>query len=675
MSHGPYPSYSRAASFASHADAVASGPADGWPAAFLPVVMFAAGLLLAPAVAALALEPSAAQPTSSSAGYFHRDPWCGRNDWEPAIAIVRGLLQNPKEGSICWGRSRAFVMPDNAVVSQAVIHELGELRDARGIPILRDKLARLGRDDVATQTPLYPAGTSLEWAGLEALAKIGGAEVAGIIDRYRRDPGKDYLHEGIERLHVAAEAYDAFCPLPPDYPEPLKNARSIHDQINYGDLKGKTTPERAAFRDALQALPFPGVIEYLSGDGRTTTFRVETPFVENVHDFADPFTDMAIYRSDPKVEYPVGRRRWAISHTFLSFPIPDGDLYAKEYTWNVRERTITTHFHEPVDCETVSLNPDGRSVTVSKRPISTGIELRGNVFTKKCSSAVRGVWDNPEKKGRNYYVRRANILTTYKALYYFRPHHTPIVNQYGVWMVDEAEHPERFFDQRGDCIDVEGVIRTLRIPLHQPKILAGTYQQYEGVQREDRFTQGVARRLRVDLCVVPGPEVLDPHLGARFEHSRCGHAGLQQGNHNGYRNGSDINSDGVIDGRDQELLRAEAGNVYRANVGDSGYFGYNWLSTGWDGHSRQGIKPAIYVCSYDYGAGYEPDSGIVRLHETPPTKRLYVEYHYDAPPAAGERNIKVYLHPGPPRRSSAGGAPDRATPDRQDRPTSGDSGE
>ena len=579
--------------------------------------------------------------------YYHSDPSYGRDDYEPVIAIVRGLLNNPID-DFCWERARSYTLDDNSLLAQTFIHGMGMQRDVRGLPILRDKLGQIDCEEVTMACPLFPAGKLLELLCLEAIARIGGPDARDIIERYRSDPAKSYLAEGLATIEVAPEAHDPVLPLPTDFPEPLRNVRSFNDVVSEGGCASDKAPEQVeAFREAYRSLAFPGVIEHLSGDGETTTFRPRTKFADLLHDRADPFTDFAIYHSDPKIEYPIGQRRWAISHTFLGFHMLDGAFYHKEYTWNTEDNTIETHFHEPA-FEEATLEPDGRSVTVSKGPISTGIELRGNVFSKQCTSAVRGVWDNPEKQGTNYYLRRANVLLPYKSIYYFRPLHVPIVNQFGIWVVDESERPERFFDRQGNCIDVENVIEELLIPLHQPKVLAWRDVQYQPSGPDDPFAARLPRKMWPELTPVPPKDYLDPYLGARFEHSRCCQAGVQQGNENGYRNGLDLNADGIIDQRDQEILAREAGKVYRANIGDWGYFGMNWLSPGWWGRTERSLDlKRLFVCSYDYGAGYGPDTGVIRLFESPPAgKRLYVEYYYDAPAAAGKDNIKLYLHPG-----------------------------
>jgi len=579
--------------------------------------------------------------------YFHKDSAYGLNDWEPVVAFVRGLLENTEDKQ-CFPRTRARVLADNSLLSQTLIQHLGCMKDGRGVEIIREKLARLGPDDRTIASPWCRGGRHLEAVCLEALAKIGGQEARRIIENYRADPAKSYLAAELENLQVSDEPRRCVAPLPEDFPEILKGIRSIHDVLGEGGNSAEYPPNKAQrIIKAWRGLAWPGPVEFFSGDGETTTFKPRNKITDHIHDFSDPFSDFGIFLSNPKVEYPVGRRRWADSHTFLCFQIADGALYGHEYVWNVADNTITTHFHHHVVIEEVTVNQDGQSVTVAHKPISTGVEVRGNVFSRKCTSAVRGVWDNPEKQGANYYVRRANVITPYKRLFYFRPLHAPVVNQLGIWVVDESEHPERFFDGIGNCTDVEGVINELLIPLHEPKILAWTQEQYKPTGERDRFARRIPRKMWVDLSPVPPASILDPVLGAGFEHSHCGNAGIQQDLDNGYRNGLDINCDGIIDEEDKRILARHAGEVYRMNVGDYGYFGINWLSTGQCPRSTNLLtnEAVIFVCSYDYGAGYDPDTGVVRLFQpAKPGTKLYIEYHYDAPPAEGKDNIKVYLH-------------------------------
>ena len=402
--------------------------------------------------------------------------------------------------------------------------------------------------------------------------------------------------------------------------------------------------------------PYRGhVVELLSGDGVTTTFRLRHPLNEYVHDIEDPFCDRGIFRSDPKVEYPLGRRRWAVSHTYLAYPITDGAMYDKEYTWDAQTNTLTTHFHEHVRLEPARTDATGWAVQTARRPISTGVYVRANYFTKRPTSAVRGVWDNPEKRGKNYYTRRDVILTGPQLICYFRSRHEPIVNQLGIWEVEDAEQPERFFDAQGFCTDPDGVIRELRIPLHEPKILAAHIQLEKAetgfCDFEAPGNAGDTEVLVNNFASVPGPEYLAPHLGARFEAGAVGYAAREPGTERvgqkefGYVGYRDVNSDERIDAWEEDFLRRHQGEIWRANVGDWGYFGVGWLSTGYGLAITRERPYHRYVAAYDYGGGYDPDRGLIHLLESPGAHRdVYVEYHYDAPAEAGKDNIKVYLH-------------------------------
>ena len=584
---------------------------------------------------------------SWSRDFFNKDGAYGLNDWDPAVAFVRALMENTEDKSWCWPHARMRILAGNSVLTQTFIQHFGAIRDARGIPIIIDKLGRLGPGDRAIVTPWCPEPMSLELLCLQALAQIGGSQARRTIDSYRHHPDKRYLAAQLSTVEIAPEPRPCVAPFPKDYPDILKPVRSYHDVLGEGGCDATfDQQQRRRILDAIHALQWPGIIETLSGDGHTTTFKLKNKINDHIHNFADPFSDFGIFLSNPKVEYPLCRRRWANSHTFLYFPIADGSLYGAEFSWNLEDNTITTHFHEHINCEAVTVNEDGDSVTVAQRPISTGVELRGNVFAKRCNSAVRGIWDNPDKTGKNYYARRANVLMPCKDLYYFRPLHEPIVNQLGIWVVDEAEQPQRFFSTEGLCTDVEGAVNELLIPLHEPKILAWDFDQYQPKNARDPHAMKLPQHMRVDLTAVPDASILDGLIGVEFEHSKCGNAGVQQNSDNGYRNGYDFNCNGVIDDQDRDTLARHGGEVYRMNVGDFGYFGFNWLSFGNRARSMEILERFIAVCAYDYGAGYDSDTGTVRLAEpvTPGTK-LYIEYFHDAPPAPGTDNIRVYLHP------------------------------
>jgi len=603
--------------------------------------------------------------------YFHKDPWYGLNDWDPVIGFVRALMED-SEVPWCFDYTRKLILDKLSPVSQTLIQYVGWMQDERGIAIFRDKLKKLGPDDRTLGTPWCKPDEHLESICLDALAKIGGPDARSVIDSVRQDPAKSYLHERILTLDISERPRPADVPLPDDFPDILKDVHSMNailrpdDDYVDGvpdwmvgsqeakDMADQGMAERGEERrskaeaivTAWRKLPFPGKIEMLSGDGQTCTFKLKTRFAGVIHNRADPFSDMGVFNSGPKVEYPIGHRRWAHSHTFLLYQIPDGSLWNNEYTWDDQDNTITTHFREHVDLEQVSLNPDGKSVTLADQTLATAIETRGNTFTLKPNAAVRGVWDNPQKRGTNYYVRRANVMTPYKSLVYFAPLHQPIVNFLGAWLVDECENPQRFFNTKGDCIDVDGVVDELLIPLHEPKVLALAAEIYKPSGPDDPAGQKLPEELWPELIKVPPAAKLDRLLNVRFEKDSCGLAGWETGRDNGYNPLYDLNSDGVIDEQDQAILAAHEGKVYRNNLFNLSYHGANWVGTSYGCNSRHfADQMPIYILSYDYGAGYDATTGRIELFESlPPGTKLYVECYCDAPAAPGEDNIKVYLH-------------------------------
>ena len=91
---------------------------------------------------------------------------------------------------------------------------------------------------------------------------------------------------------------------------------------------------------------------HLSGDGKTTIFPArlldpETGQVEwqdDLHLEQDSFTDAGIYPADPRVEYPIGTPRWAVSHTLLCYPVADHNLHTHEYTWDLEAGNLRDAF-------------------------------------------------------------------------------------------------------------------------------------------------------------------------------------------------------------------------------------------------------------------------------------------------------------------------------------------
>lgn len=193
---------------------------------------------------------------------------------------------------------------------------------------------------------------------------------------------------------------------------------------------------------------------FLSGDGRTTFFpevfkdpntgRVE--WSDDLHVTDDSRTDGGIYPCDPRVEYPVGRARWAISHTLLCYPFADHSLYTHEYTWDLKHGHLQTHFRHHIELEEVRTDSkQGQTISVRHTPISTAIE--GNVRYSQLNSAVRGAWDNPNKTGRNYYTSRAvQLLPMDNAVYVSTPQ-TPVVQCHGLYLTEPTDPLDQVFDR------------------------------------------------------------------------------------------------------------------------------------------------------------------------------------------------------------------------------------
>lgn len=604
--------------------------------------------------------------------HFHRDPWYGHNDWDAVFAFICALMED-SEVPWCFPFAGELIMGTYTPMTQSLIQYLGFMRDERGIDILRNRLESFSPGDRTLQTPWCTAGRPAEEICLEALAKIGGPGVRDIFDTLVADPDHAHLHDTIRSLAIADLPRPAAAPMPADFPEILKGIHSANgfmreddEVVDGGDdcAQGEEAEEsrrkklveqeqeRRANRQQILAawrgLPFPGHVEMLSGDGGTRTFELQTPFAGRIHNVADPFSDFGVFLSDPKVEYPTGVRRWAHSHTFLCYQVPDGSMWNREYTWDEQANTITTHFRQRIDAEPVTVNPDGRSVNVAGAPIATAIVTRGNLATGRCNSAVLGAWENPEQEGRNYYTRRGNVLLPYKKLCYVALLHQPLVQVLGLWMADEQDHLERFFDAEGMCTDEAGVIEQLLIPLHEPGVLTLTTDTYQPIGPNDPYGRKTPERLWPELTPVPDPSHLDRVMGARFEKDCGGLAGWEQGTDNGYNPGYDINGDGVIDERDREILAQHTKRVYRYNMMQHNYFGLNWVGAGYGCRSRNFKNdPPLFVASYDYGAGYDSQTGRIELAEpAEPGSTLFVTYYREAPAAPGEDNIKVYLHRG-----------------------------
>jgi len=396
---------------------------------------------------------------------------------------------------------------------------------------------------------------------------------------------------------------------------------------------------------------------HLSGDGRTTFFpdallHPETGRVEwqdDLHLEDDEFTDGGIYPCDPRVEYPVGRPRWAVSHTLLCYPVTDHNLYTHEYLWDMVHGHLQTHFRKHVKLEeAVTDSTDGMTVQVQHRPISQTIE--GNCHYPMPNSAVRGVWTSPDKSGDNLYSTRVVQLLAQHNLVYIITPFQPVLQCHGLYKLwPEDPEPNELFDPRtGVCRGWDRLIEELRIPLDEPKcaMINPPFTQEPSKIYEGPKTVVAAKYLTVD-----DTHVQDVHdrVGARFDMGDVGYArdalvAHDTEGYSGYNGMCDFNLDGKIDEHDVQRMQAQVGREVRFNMMRSAYFGGNWLSTGCNYGTEHEPGPPI-IADYDYGAGYDSATGVIRLHRTPgPNETVYVEYHHDAPAEPGEDNIRVHLY-------------------------------
>ena len=394
----------------------------------------------------------------------------------------------------------------------------------------------------------------------------------------------------------------------------------------------------------------------LSGDGQTTFFpqalvdpdsgRVE--WQDDLHLRDDPFTDTGHFPCDPRVEYPVGRPRWAVSHTLLCYPVADHTLYTHEYTWDMRHGHLQTHFRKHVVLEEARTDEiDGMTVTVAKGPISRVIE--GNVQYPQPNSAVRGVWAQADKTGANLYTRRCTQLLGMHNAIYGCPPHSPIVQCHGLWPVVSGDPISEVFD--GDtrlCTDRQRVIEQMLIPLDNPKV-SSINPRWREVQ--SKIYEGPLHTLGDPFNEVSEEHLvqLRDRLGSRFVKDTVGfHGSGERGSdmrfYRGYAPEFDLNDNGEIDEQDEHSIATRLGEKVRQNVYFMAYFGGDWLTSGasLDPEHPSGIP---VVADYSYGAGYDAEAGIVNLYETPgPDKPVWVEYHHDAPAEKGENNIRLHMY-------------------------------
>ncbi len=395
--------------------------------------------------------------------------------------------------------------------------------------------------------------------------------------------------------------------------------------------------------------------KWLSGDGRTTFFpeALRDPhtgrigWADDLHVTDDPLTDGGIYPCDPRVEYPAGRPRWAISHTLLCYPVADHTLQTHEYTWDLEHGHLQTHFRRQValelartDCHT------GRTVTVAHTPISTVIE--GNVCYHQCNSAVRGVWGRADKSGPNYYTRRVcELLSMHNGVYVTTPY-APVVQCYGLYLTDPADPLGEVFDPESlACVDPERLQREMRVPLDAPKL--GMIR----LPAREMWSNIYGRVIELPNATegdipVSYVDQLAERIGARFIIGEVGYAATASFDGDrgamGYVPAFDFNDNGEIDAEDLEFLRANVGRRVRYNLYLDAYFGGDWLSTYYcvEPEHRPGTP---LIADYEFGGGYDAAAGRIYLLETPgPDQPVWVEYHYDAPAEAGENNIAVHLY-------------------------------
>jgi hypothetical protein len=137
-------------------------------------------------------------------------------------------------------------------------------------------------------------------------------------------------------------------------------------------------------------------------------------------------------------------------------------------------------------------------------------------------------------------------------------------------------------------------------------------------------------------------------LGTTFRNGEVGYALMSSfdGDHNaaGYIPAFDFNSNGAIDVEDEAFLSHHIGRRVRYNLYLDAYFGSDWLSSYYCVAAEHHPGTPI-IADYDYGGGYDSQTGVIRLLDTPgPDRPMWVEYHYDAPAEPGQDNICIHLY-------------------------------
>ncbi len=416
-------------------------------------------------------------------------------------------------------------------------------------------------------------------------------------------------------------------------------------ELNPGQYYGTWTPEGWRTHRIQSALR-RSATQLIDGDGRATRFQVlPDEFLETVHDGNDPLTDGGIYPSDPKVEYPPGDQRWALSHSFLAYPVADQTLYQQEYIWEKPAGVLETHFRQHVVLEEARTDAnDGLSLNVAHGPISTVIA--GNKLYPLCNSAVRGVWDNPEKTGKNYYARDVTRLCASHNAVYILVDDAPVVQCMGIWKAEPGDLAA--FDTAGLVVDARMLIER-GIPLDCPKLGAVGYS----LKRVASEFYGKEVEVMDGESVPITPQMLESLRACRDVSFRAGgvgfaawgswdHAAHISGVPGHYACHWDLNDDGVVGSDDEDLLAQNLGRRVRPNYYSAAYFGNDWLSAGVLLNPEMISEPVI--CHWRQGAGYDAERGVVRLLESPGANRpVFVEYHYDAPAEAGCGNVRMHI--------------------------------
>jgi hypothetical protein len=226
--------------------------------------------------------------------------------------------------------------------------------------------------------------------------------------------------------------------------------------------------------------------------------------------------------------------------------------------------------------------------------------------------------------------------------------HAPVVQCHGMWDVLADDPIDKTFDRETGLLkDRSRAIEQMFIPLDEPKV--GLVQM--------KYKMVPSKLYQTDIGMLGDPYgVMDEshlqrarqRLGSKFVMGRVGYGHRNQSDadpdYDGYEHYFDLNNDGVIDESDIERLSKHVGRKVRVNIYHGAYFGGDWLSTTICLNPEHTMGSPC-IADYEYGGGYDAQTGIVRLLETPgPNQPVWVEYHYDAPAEAGENNIVLHLY-------------------------------